>query len=602
MSYQPIENYGVIGDRHTVALVGMDGSIDFLCFPRFDSPSVFAALLDDRKGGRFRLSPVLDDARCKQLYLPDTTILLTRFLSDAGVAEISDFMPVSGDRHDIVRRAKTVRGEIRYRMTCAPAFDYGRCGHRMEQHDGEVVFIPERSGLSALRLRHSVPITVENGVAVAEFTLGAEQTASFVLEEAEPGVESPSASPGYVSESFKQTANFWRAWVGQSTYTGRWRETVNRSALTLKLLTSQPFGSIVAAPTFGLPERIGGGRNWDYRYTWIRDASFTIYGLIRLGYTGEAAAFMQWIQDRCGELGPDGSLQVAYGIDGRHMLPEEVLGHLEGYKGSAPVRIGNDAYVQLQLDTSGELMDAVYLYNKFGEPIGYDFWRNLARLVDWVCANWERPDMGIWEVRGGRQQFLLSRVMCWVAIDRGIRLAMKRSFPAPIARWEETRDRIYRDIFERFWSADRKAFVQHLGSTTTDAASLLMPLMLFISPTDPRWRSTMTAIGQDLVSDSLVYRYKVDEAAPDGLHGQDGTFCMCSFWYAECLARGGDVDQARFIFEKMLGYSNHLGLYAEELGPRGEFLGNFPQAFTHLALISAAYEIDRVLSATGRPE
>jgi GH15 family glucan-1,4-alpha-glucosidase len=247
-------------------------------------------------------------------------------------------------------------------------------------------------------------------------------------------------------------------------------------------------------------------------------------------------------------------------------------------------------------------MDAVYLYDKFGEPIGYDFWRNLARLVDWVCANWELPDMGIWEVRGGRQQFLLSRVMCWVAIDRGIRLATKRSFPAPIARWAEIRDRIYRDIFERFWSPDRKAFVQHLGASTTDASSLLMPLMLFISPTDPRWQSTMAAIGQDLVSDSLVYRYKVDEAAPDGLHGQDGTFCMCSFWYAECLARGGDVDQARFIFEKMLGYSNHLGLYAEELGPRGEFLGNFPQAFTHLALISAAYEIDRVLSATGRPE
>ncbi len=602
MSYQPIESYGVIGDRHTVALVGMDGSIDFLCFPRFDSPSVFAALLDDRRGGRFKLSPVLDDARCKQLYLPDTTILLTRFLSDAGVAEISDFMPVSGDRHDIVRRAKTVRGEIRYRMICAPAFDYGRRGHRVEQQDGELVFIPDGSGLSALRLRHGVPVTVENGAAVAEFTLGADQTASFILEEAEPGVQSPSADASYVSESFKQTANFWRAWVGQSTYTGRWREAVNRSALTLKLLTSQPFGSIVAAPTFGLPELIGGGRNWDYRYTWIRDASFTIYGLIRLGYTGEAAAFMQWIQDRCGELGPDGSLQVAYGLDGRHKLPEEVLSHLEGYKRSAPVRIGNDAYLQLQLDTSGELMDAVYLYNKFGEPIGYDFWCNLARLVDWVCANWELPDMGIWEVRGGRQQFLLSRVMCWVAIDRGIRLAMKRSFPAPIARWEETRDRIYRDIFTRFWSEDRKAFMQHLGATTTDASSLLMPLMLFISPTDPRWQSTMAAIGQDLVSDSLVYRYKVDAAAPDGLHGQDGTFCMCSFWYAECLARGGDVDQARFIFEKMLGYSNHLGLYAEELGPRGEFLGNFPQAFTHLALISAAYEIDRVLSATGRPE
>jgi GH15 family glucan-1,4-alpha-glucosidase len=602
MSYQPIENYGVIGDRHTVALVGMDGSIDFLCFPRFDSPSIFGALLDDRRGGRFRLAPVLEDARCRQLYLPDTTILLTRFLSDAGVAEISDFMPVSGDCHDIVRRAKTVRGEVRYRMVCAPAFDYGRRHHRVEARDGEVLFIPEGKGLAAVRLRHAVPVAVENGAAVAEFTLGADQSAAFVLEEAEAGAESPSAGPDYVSRSFKETANYWRAWVGQSTYAGRWRETVNRSALTLKLLTSQPFGSIVAAPTFGLPELIGGTRNWDYRYTWIRDASFTIYGLIRLGYTGEAAAFMKWIQDRCGELGSEGALQVVYGIDGRHLLTEEVLDHLEGYRCSAPVRIGNDAYRQIQLDTLGELMDAVYLYNKFGEPIGYDFWLNLVRLVDWVADNWERPDMGIWEVRGGAQQFLLSRVMCWVALDRGIRLATKRSFPAPLARWSEVRDRIYRAVFEQFWNPERQAFVQHLGSTTTDASSLLMPLMLFISPTDPRWQSTMRAITQDLVSDSLVYRYRVEEAAPDGLHGQDGTFCMCSFWYAECLARGGDVDQARFIFEKMLGYANHLGLYAEELGPRGEFLGNFPQAFTHLALISAAFEIDRILSATGRPE
>jgi GH15 family glucan-1,4-alpha-glucosidase len=595
VSYQPIENYGVIGDRHTVALVGMDGSIDFLAFPRFDSPSLFAGLLDDRKGGRFRLSPILDDARCKQLYLPDTTCLLTRFLSDEGVAEISDFMPVSGDCHDIVRRAKTVRGEIRYRMICAPAFVYGRRGHRVEQGDGELLFIPDGEGLSAVRLRHSVPLKVENGVAIAEFTLGVEETASFILEEAEPGSASPSANPAYVSESFKETANYWRAWVSRSTYAGRWRETVNRSALTLKLLTSEPFGSIVAAPTFGLPERIGGDRNWDYRYTWIRDASFTIYGLIRLGYTGEAAAFMQWIQDRCGELGPDGALQVMYGIDGRHLLPEEVLGHLEGYRGSAPVRIGNDAYTQLQLDTCGELMDAVYLLNKFGEPIGYDFWCNLVRLVDWVCANWERPDMGIWEVRGGAQHFLLSRVMCWVAIDRGIRLARKRSFPAPFARWIEVRDRIYRDVFERFWNTDRQAFVQHLGATTTDASSLLMPLMLFISPTDPRWYSTMNAITRDLVSDSLVYRYKVAEAAPDGLQGQDGTFCMCSFWYAECLARGGDVDQARFLFEKMLTYANHVGLFSEEIGPSGELLGNFPQAFTHLALISAAVNLDRKL-------
>jgi GH15 family glucan-1,4-alpha-glucosidase len=602
MSYQPIENHGVIGDLHTVALVGMDGAIDFLCFPRFDSPSVFATLLDDKRGGVFRLAPVMDDARCKQLYLPDTTILLTRFLSANGVAEISDFMPVTGDRHDIVRRAKTVRGEIPYRMTCAPAFDYARAAHRVEEREGEVLFIPDVKGMPALRLRSATPMKVENGVASAEFTLSADQSAAFVLEEARPGEGTPAGNPDFVPQAFKETANFWRAWVGRSTYQGRWREMVNRSALTLKLLTSRPFGSIVAAPTFGLPEHLGGMRNWDYRYTWIRDSSFTVYGLIRLGYTEEAADFMRWIHDRCGELDADGGLQTVYGIDGRHELPEEVLSHLAGYQCSSPVRIGNDAYKQLQLDSCGELMDAVYLYNKYGAPIGYDFWQNLTRLVEWVCQHWKQPDMGIWEVRGGAQEFLLSRVMCWVAVDRAIRLARKRSFPAPVARWVDVRNEIYRDIFEHFWNPDRNAFVQHLGSHTTDASSLLMPLMLFISPTDPRWISTLKAINEDLVSDSLVYRYLVKEAAPDGLRGQDGTFCMCSFWYAECVARAGDVDQARFLFEKMLGYSNHLGLYAEELGPRGEFLGNFPQAFTHLALVSAAFEIDRVLSAKGRPE
>ncbi len=601
MTFESIENHGIIGDLHTVALVGMDGSIDFLAFPRFDSPTIFAALLDAAKGGYFKLAPMLDEARCRQLYLPDTTILLTRFLSDAGVAEISDFMPVIGGRHDIVRRAKTVRGEVRYRMICAPAFDYGRSGHRVESSDGETVFVPDDANLPAIRLRSTVPVTIENGVATAEFTLGAEETASFILEEADRRERSPSADERYVAESFKETANFWRSWVGRSTYAGRWREVVNRSALTLKMLTSQPFGSIVAAPTFGLPEVIGGARNWDYRYTWVRDGSFTIYGLIRLGYTEEAGAFMQWIQDRCAELEPDGFLQVMYGIDGRHALPEHVLGHLGGYRGSSPVRIGNAAHTQLQLDICGELMDAVYLYNKYGQPIGYDFWLDLVRLLDWVCANWDRPDMGIWEVRGGAQHFLLSRVMCWVALDRGIRLANKRSFPAPLDRWLAERDRIYRDIFDRFWDPGRQTFVQHLGATTTDASTLLMPLMLFISPTDPRWRSTLKAIESDLVSDSLVYRYRVAEAAPDGLRGQDGTFCMCSFWYAEVLARGGDPDKARFQFEKMLGYANHVALYAEELGPRGEFLGNFPQAFTHLALISAAFEIDRALAASGRP-
>ncbi len=601
--YAPLGEYGVIGDLHTVALVSMDASVDFLCLPSFDSPSVFAALLDAERGGRFQIAPVLDRAMRKQLYLPDTNVLLTRFLHTDGVGEVSDFMPVedAGQAHNLVRRAKTVRGELRFRMRCDPRFDYARSSHTAELlSDTEVLFVGRAgTGELALRLRSSVPMRLDQGAATAEFRLGADKSAWFVLEVVLPQQPSPSARPDYESDAFKQTVNFWRRWVARSTYGGRWRETVNRSALTLKLLTSRLHGSIVAAPTFGLPETVGGERNWDYRYTWIRDSSFTLYGLMRLGYTQEAAAFMRWVTARIQELKPDGSLQIMYGLDGRHELREETLPHLEGYMGSRPVRIGNAAHVHLQLDIYGELLDSVYLYDKYGSPIPHDAWMNIIRLVDWVSAHWREKDESIWEVRGGRQEFLYSRVMCWVAIDRAIRLANKRSFPAPRARWYDVRDTIYRDIYERFWDAARGAFVQHPGANTLDASSLLMPLVRFISPTDPRWVSTLRAIERELVSDSLVYRYRLHERFSDGLTGQEGTFSMCSFWYVECLSRLGDLPKARFFFEKMLGYANHLGLYGEELGPQAEHLGNFPQAFTHLALISAAYDLDRRLSAAG---
>lgn len=598
MAYQPIESYGVVGDENTVALVGMDGSIDFMCFPDFDSPSIFAAMLDDEKGGHFRLAPVLEDARHRQLYLPDTNILITRFLAHDGVGEVSDFMPVEelGQAHQLVRRAKTVRGDLMFRMICAPRFDYGRAAHRVEVREGEVLFFCEGEGALALRLTSAHPVRVENGAAIAEFELKAGETASFVLEDARQ--ESRAREPGYVAESFKQTMNYWRSWIQHSNYRGRWREMVDRSALTLKMLTSSRHGSIIAAPTFSLPEEIGGVRNWDYRYTWIRDASFTLYALMRLGYTNEARDFMKWIEARCADCREGGLLQIMYGIDGRTELPEETLEHFEGYEKTSPVRIGNAAHDQLQLDIYGELMDSVYIYNKYGEPISYDFWMNLTKQVDWVCENWERPDAGIWETRGGAKPFTFSRVLCWVAIDRAIRLAGKRSFPAPLERWHEKRDAIYRFVYEECWSEEMQAFTQYPGSDALDASCLLMPMVKFISPTDPRWLSTLAAIERDLVVDSLVYRYSTDEAVPvDGLTGGEGTFTMCSFWYAECVSRSGDIEKARFIFEKALGYANHVGLYAEELGPRGEHLGNFPQAFTHLALISAAYNLNEKLSA-----
>ena len=599
MKAQPIENHGIIGDLHTAALVGMDGSIDFMCFPRFDSPAIFAALLDSERGGHFKIAPAKSDGfRHKQLYFPDTNMLLTRFLSDDGVVEISDFMPIEhlGHFHDLVRRVKVVRGELTLRMVCAPRFDYGRAKQTVEKRGDEVLFVSKGKDGTAIRLRSNVPLKIKAGDAVAEFKLKAGENASFVLEEARPGKESPAAQSDYTADSFKETMNFWLQWVARSQYRGRWREMVNRSALTLKLLTSQEFGSVIAAPTFGLPEDAGGSRNWDYRFTWIRDASFSLHALMRLGYTDEASAFMRWIEDRSKEKTPSGPLQVVYRMDGSRDLTEAELPHLAGYLNSRPVRIGNGAADQLQLDIYGELLDSVYIYNKHGEPISYDFWMNLVRLVNWVCDHWQQPDEGVWEVRGGRRHFLYSRVLCWVAVDRGIRIAQNRSFPAPLIRWLRVRDKIYQDVYHKFWNPKLRAFVQYKGAKTVDASSLLMPMLNFISPRDPRWSSHLATIEKALVEDSLVYRYDTLDGAKDGCPGREGTFSMCSFWYAECLACAGNLKQSRFIFEKALGYANHLGLYSEELGLRGEQLGNFPQAFTHLALISAASNLDYRLS------
>ncbi|MFF5498403.1 glycoside hydrolase family 15 protein [Streptomyces aquilus] len=595
--YLPIAEHGLIGDLRSVALVGTDGTIDWYCCPSFDAPSVFAAILDAERGGAFELAASVP-ARTKQFYFPDTNVLITRFFTEDGVGEVQDFMPVDGEqaeveRHRLIRRVVCVRGSIPFRTRVAPRFDYGRQQHRLRMVGDVAVFESDKLSLS---LTATVPLETDGLDARADFKLAEGESAVFALDQVGGDVSPRRCARTEAEEQFATTVAYWRRWLSQSKYRGRWREMVHRSALTLKLLTYAPTGAIVAAPTTSLPEQLGGERNWDYRYVWVRDAAFCVYALLRLGFIEEAEAFMNFVTKHIspGDGKPSGPLQIMYGIDGRTDLAESELPHLEGHQGSAPVRIGNAASDQLQLDIYGALIDSIYLYDKWAKPISSAQWDDVCALVEWVCAHWDQPDEGIWETRGGRKNFLYSRLMCWVAIERAIRMANRRGLPADLPRWRECRDTIYRRIMSRGWSETRQAFVQHEDGDVLDAAVLMMPLSKFIAPTDPKWLSTLDALTQELVSDSLVYRYD-PLASPDGLRGDEGTFSICSFWYVEAMVHAGRVDEARLAFEKMLTYANHLGLYAEEISHTGEQQGNFPQAFTHLALISAAFNLDRAL-------
>jgi len=597
MSFEPIENYGVIGNMRSIGLVGVNGSIDFLCYPNFDSPTVFAALLDDEKGGCFQVEPQLGKQRVRQMYLPETNILLTRFLAEEGVAELTDYMPIATDReqpNEIIRTVAVIRGEVDFKMKCQPRFNYARCGHTVKIDNRSAVFSAPTVACPSLALYSTIDLREESADVTATFRLRAGEKATFVFGAARGQGQQPEME--FIEQRFHQTARFWRQWIAKSKYRGRWREMVNRSALMLKLLTSREHGSLIAAPTFSLPEEIGGVRNWDYRFTWLRDATFTLYALIRLGFVEEAEAFINWLKGRLSDDAERGPLQVMYGIDGRQKLEELTLDHLQGYEYSRPVRIGNAAYQQLQLDIYGEMMDSIYLANKYADPISYAGWQDVQRMLEWLGKNWRRPDEGIWEVRGGAREFLHSRLMCWVAFDRALRLAQKRSLSGPLDDWQTARDAIRRDIFTNFWDDELQSFVQSKGTKDLDASVLLMPLMRFISPVDPMWRSTMKAIENQLIEDTLVRRYEAERTHVDGLPGREGSFTACSFWYIECLARAGELEKAQLLFEKLLSYANHLGLYSEQIGPSGQHLGNFPQAFTHLALISAATYLDRALS------
>ncbi|KAI8391351.1 glycoside hydrolase family 15 protein [Radiomyces spectabilis] len=670
--YLPIEDYGLIGNMRTVALCGTDGSIDFCCYPKFDSPSIFCRLLDKDKGGHFSITPK-EHTSNKQQYLPNSNILTTRFLSEEGVAQVTDYMhvPEKNQRVStkpllpwIIRTVEVIRGKVQFSMECYPAFNYAQDDHttRLETYETsdeqkerlaaqiypeddtsyyaskkKVVF--ESKNLS-MDLRYIVrcgdfecpfvqfhvddkakDVGFRGPGVWAEFELEETQEVTFILRELPPKPEpnetplqrrlrlsyDPPLTVSLMDALFRQTTNFWQSWVSQSTYTGRWRENIMRSALTLKLLFYEPTGAIVASPTFGVPEAIGGARNWDYRYVWIRDSAFTIYALLKLGFTEEARSYMRYIEARCQDLNEDGSLSIMYSIDGVKRLDEYELNHLDGYRSSRPVRVGNGAYDHLQLDIYGELLDGIYLYNKYGSPVSYDMWCSVRKLVDYVIKNWNQPDMSIWEVRGRKQHFTYSLVMCWVAIDRGLRLSEKRVFPCPDRElWAATRDEIYELVQTKCYNKELNIFTQSIEQQEAlDASCLIMPLVFFTSPVDPRMLNTVQRIllppeKGGLVANDLVFRYNF-LTTDDGVGGLEGAFSMCTFWLVEALTRAGKYDRkllnrAVVMFEKMLSYGNHLGLFSEEVARSGELLGNFPQAFTHISFISAAFNLDRVSS------
>ncbi|MFJ1864276.1 glycoside hydrolase family 15 protein [Streptomyces sp. NPDC088097] len=598
--YPPIAEHGLIGDLQTAALVTSRGVVDWFAAPRFDSPSIFAALLDHDRGGYFRIASADPEASCKQLYYPDTAVLVTRFMSPDGVGEVLDWMPPNTsrtptDRHTLIRTVRTVRGTVRFDMECRPRFDYGRAAHDLDLRPEGAVF--RAPGVCA-HLQSTFPVERDADDLRGSVTLNVGEAAAVVFTVCDAdGQAPPPPTIDGITQQLWGAVDFWQRWVRGSNYRGRWPDMVNRSAITLKLLTYAPTGAPVAAATMGLPEQVGGERNWDYRYTWVRDGSLSVRALLDLGFVEEATDFTHWLGDRLRESADkDGErLQIMYRVDGEPLLTEEILSHLEGYRGSAPVRLGNAAADQLQLDIYGEALYALSEGPEIAIQAGYRGWKVLSRTLDWLADSWDRPDEGIWETRGGRQDFTYSRVMCWSAFDRGLRLAAEFSRPADTDRWTKTRDAILEQVMERGWSESSQAYVQHYGDDAVlDASLLLMPRVGFVAPRDPSWLSTLDAMDRTLVSDSLVYRYD-PAASPDGLRGSEGTFSLCTFLYVDALARAGRLRPARYTFEKMHTYANHVGLFAEEVGPSGEQLGNFPQAFTHLSLIMAASTLDEAL-------
>ena len=594
-SYAPISAYGVIGDMRTAALVGLNGSIDWCCFPDFPSPSTFAAILDADRGGRFQIAPARKYTS-EQRYLPATNVLVTAFHDGSGIVELTDFMPVGSDGRrgsfaEIHRKVSCTRGQMDIVVCFSPGFDYAIAPARLIPRRNGLLATDDESKAGALSAPPDLWWDLSGSGATAKLRLSAGESAWFVFRYDDDEVLPLDAYRS--GQRLEETIAFWDRWVAKLKYDGAHRAVVQRSALALKLLCYEPTGAIIAAPTTSLPEEIGGTRNWDYRFIWLRDASFTLDALQGLGQYGEASAFMAFLR-RVTRKATDAHLQIMYGVDGSRNLPETTLPHLSGYRNSAPVRIGNGAVNQLQLDVYGEILATAYTWSRTS-AIGEGTWWSLSRLVDWVAVHWREPDSGIWEVRANAEHYVMSKVMCWVALDRGVRMAREFDLAADIPRWEGARDAVFAEVMERGWSERRKSFVQFYGTEALDAANLIIPIVGFLPPDHPRVKCTIEAILSDLTSEDreLVYRYRND----DGLPGTEGVFSICTFWMAQALVLTGEAEKGERIFCRMLKHANHVGLYSEELDPRtGSFAGNFPQGLTHIALINCAL----ALAAVGR--
>lgn len=591
MTYRPIRDYGVIGDMHSAAMVSRDGSIDWLCFPRFDSPSVFAAILDDKRGGCFAIRPA-GEHRFSQAYLPDTNVLLTSFQTDAGRATVIDFMPVAADiavsEHEVIRIVRCESGQMVLDCLFQPRLDYGRGRTRLTPASRGVV---ARNGEACLSLASPVPFDIGDDTAQATIALGAGESAAFVLRWDE---KAPRPLVDYdIHGKLGNTQAYWATVARDWHYHGRWAEAIKRSGLVLHQLLYAPTGAICAAVTTSLPEWISSHRNWDYRYCWLRDAALTLDIFHRLGHAVDTSSFMAWLGDLSSTSG--NGVQALYGIGCETEVPEYILDHFEGYKSSGPVRIGNAAAGQFQLDVYGEVVLSFASFYRAGGHISDALWALTESLVEAAVSNWRLPDHGIWEVRGERRHFVYSKLMCWVALDRGIRLAKALGKPVDLQRWQQARRAIRRDVLARSWNEQVGSFVQSYGSDVLDASVLFMPMVGFLPAKDPLMESTILRIQQELAANGLVRRY-LPWQADNGLGTDEGTFTMCTFWLVGCLIQLGRLEEAQRLFERVISLSNHVGLFSEVVDPQsGEFLGNYPQALTHIALIHTARNLDRAL-------